>query len=399
MKVALRNRIFWTTGTVTMCLLGVATVANPSASPSAARAALQAAPAAPAQGGAEQGLVMAENHFKNIQVLKGMPVDTFIEAMGLFAASMGGDCTYCHSKEAIRNRDAFSIATPRIQRARQMIVMMRGINNNNFGGALKVTCFTCHRGSYVPETAPRLALQYGTPDEDPNVMNFVPDTSLSATQVLDKYLEALGGTGRLAKLSSFTAKGTYSGFDTGFSEVPVEIFAKTPNQRATVVHLDYGQNVRVYDGRNGWFAGPDSPAPLVTLTTGTLDLARMEALVAFPTGIKQAFAQWVVGTSIIDDNEVQIVQGTNPGLLPVNLYFDKTGLLVRLVRWNQTAVGPVPTQIDYADYREVDGTGVKMPFTWTISQTYMQMTIKVSEVQPNVPIAATRFARPAPATR
>ena len=391
-----RGRIFSITGAATACMLAVAAAVSLSAS-AAAQAANASAPAP--QSGAEQGLVMAESHFKNIQVLKGMPVDTFIEAMGMFAASMGGDCTYCHSKDAVFNRDAFSVATPRIQRARQMIVMMRTINNNNFGGTLKVTCFTCHRGSYVPETAPRLALQYGTPDEDPNVMNFVPDTRVSANQILDKYLEALGGTGRLAKLSSFTAKGTYSGFDTGFAEVPVEIFAKAPNQRATVVHLDYGQNVRVFDGRSGWFAGPDSPAPLVTLTTGTLDLARMEALVAFPTGIKQAFSQWVVGNSIIDDNDVQIVQGTTPGLLPVNLYFDKTGLLVRLVRWNQTAVGPVPTQIDYSDYRDVAGVGVKMPFTWTISQTYMQMTIKVNEFQANTPIDAGRFARPAPAVQ
>jgi hypothetical protein len=96
---------------------------------------------------------------------------------------------------------------------------------------------------------------------------------------------------------------------------------------------------------------------------------------------------------------VQIVQGTSPGLLPVNLYFDKTGLLVRLVRWNQTAVGPVPTQIDYSDYRDVPGVGVKMPFSWTISQTYMQMTIKLSELQPNTPIDAGRFAKPAPAVR
>jgi hypothetical protein len=388
--------MYWATGAATVCLLGVATAVSVSAAASAP-AGSRVEAAAATQAGPEQAPLMAENHFKNIQVLKGMPIDTFIEAMGLFAASMGGDCTYCHSKEAIRNRDAFSVATPRIQRARQMIVMMRNLNTNNFGGALKVTCFTCHRGSYGPETAPRLAIQYGTPDEDPNMMNFVPDTTVSASQILDKYLEALGGTARLAKITSFAAKGTYAGFDTGFSEVPVEVYAKAPNQRATVVHLDYGQNVRVYDGRNGWFAGPDSPAPLVTLTTGTLDLARMEALVAFPAGIKQAFGQWVVGNTIIDDNDVQIVQGTNPGLLPVNLYFDKAGLLVRLVRWNQTAVGPVPTQVDYGDYREV--AGVKTPFTWTISQTYMQMTIKLSDLQANAPIDPARFARPAPAVR
>ena len=395
MKVGWRDRVFGMVATATVCLLVSASATAVRAHPTAQAAA----PAAPATGQAatQQAPLMAESHFKNIQILKGMPVDTFIEAMGMFAASMGGDCTYCHSKDAVFNRDAFSVATPRIQRARQMIVMMQTINKNNFGGALKVTCFTCHRGLYVPETAPRLALQYGTPDEDPNVMNFVPDTSLSANQILDKYLEALGGPGRLAKVTSFLGKGTYSGFDTGFAEVPVEVFAKSPNQRTTVVHLDYGQNVRVYDGRNGWFAGPDSPAPLVTLTTGTLDLARMEAVLGFPAGIKQTFNQWIVGTSLIDDNEVQIVQGTGPGLLPVNLYFDKSGLLVRLVRWNQTPVGAVPTQIDYSDYRDV--AGIKMPFTWTVSQTYMQMTIKLNEVQPNVTIDPARFARPAPAAR
>lgn len=338
---------------------------------------------------------MAEAYFKDIQVLKGMPVDTFIEAMGLFASSMGGDCTYCHSKEAVFDRGAFAVQTPRMQRARQMIVMMRTINTNYFGGASRVTCFTCHRAAYTPETAPRLALQYGTPDEDPNMMAFVPDTTVRAAQILDKYLDALGGTARLSKVTSFAATGKYSGFDTGFAEVPVEIFARAPDQRTTVVRVETGQNVRVYDGRNGWFAGPDSPAPIVTLTGGLLDLARIEAILAFPAGIERAFSQFVVGNTVIDGSDVQIVQGRNAGLLPVNLYFDTSGLLVRLVRWNQTAVGPVPTQIDYSDYRDV--AGVKMPFAWTVSQTYMQMSIQLNEVRPNVAVEAARFAKPAPA--
>ena len=83
-------------------------------------------------------------------------------------------------------------------------------------------------------------------------------------------------------------------------------------------------------------------------------------------------------------------------LLPVNFYFDSSsGLLVRMVRWNETPVGPVPTQVDYDDYRDV--AGVKMPFTWTVSQTYIQMTIKLDSLQPNVPVNAAMFARPAPA--
>src|SRR5207253_9149175 len=63
--------------------------------------------------------------------------------------------------------------------------------------------------------------------------------------------------------------------------------------------------------------------------------------------------------SAIDDKEVRVLQGTNPRQPPVNLYFDESGLLVRLVRFVDTPIGRVPTQIDYSDYREV--AGVKMP--------------------------------------
>jgi hypothetical protein len=65
---------------------------------------------------------------------------------------------------------------------------------------------------------------------------------------------------------------------------------------------------------------------------------------------------------------------------------------VRVVRWNRTAVGTVPTQVDYSDYREV--AGVKMPFRSVVTWTDGQNTIQLNEVRPNVPIEAGRFARP-----
>jgi outer membrane lipoprotein-sorting protein len=337
--------------------------------------------------------LLTDQVFRNIQVLKGIPVDTFFDVMGMFASSMGEDCTFCHSKDAVFRHEAFGDETPRIRRARQMIAMMNAINATNFGGRPMVTCFTCHRGSNSPVTSPKLALQYGEPEDDPNVINFPAETKPAAAEILDRYLQALGGTAQLAKLSSFTAKGTYSGFDTDHKEIPVDIYAKAPNQRTWIVHMPDGDSYRVFDGSNGWWVGPDAPAP-ETLTSGNLDRYRLEVLVAFPSGIKAAFKEWKVGRTAIDGNPVQIVQGANPPLLPVNLYFDaKTGLLVRLVRWNATPVGPVPTEINYGDYRDV--AGVKMPFTWTASQTYMQMTIKLNSITPNVAVDQKVFNKPA----
>ena len=129
-----------------------------------------------------------------------------------------------------------------------------------------------------------------------------------------------------------------------------------------------------------------------------MDGARLEADLAFPANIKSSLSAWRVGFPLtaIDDRPVQIVQGTGAGGTRVKLYFDvESGLLVRTLRYTNTAVGLVPTQIDYSDYREV--SGVRMPFHCVVTWTDGQSTIDLSDVQVNVPIDPARFARPAPA--
>jgi outer membrane lipoprotein-sorting protein len=177
----------------------------------------------------------------------------------------------------------------------------------------------------------------------------------------------------------------------------MELYAKAPNLRTMIVHTRIGDSVRNYDGRGAWIAAPDRPVQLLTLTGGNLDGARVDAMVAFPAQIKSLFASWKVGATGINDKEVKVVQGTSPGLSPTNFYFDDAGLLVRSVRFVNTAVGRVPTQVDYSDYRDV--AGVKMPFKTIVTWTNGQTTTELTDVQPNVAIDAAKFARPAPAPR
>jgi hypothetical protein len=346
------------------------------------------------QQSAAEKVPLTDEVFKSVVLFKGIPVDTFFETMGMFASAMGNDCTFCHDSGAYFDKALFAKPTPRIARARQMVTMMNGLNEQYFGGRSRVTCFTCHGGSQSPRSEPDLAIQYGAPTEDPNARDFPVDTRVTADQVFDKYLQALGGADRVARFTSFSATGTYEGFDTGMKKVPVELYAKSPAQQTMVVHLSIGQSTRAFDGRNGWMAGPDTPLPLLTLTEGNLDRARLEALVAFPTGLRQAFPRWRVGRTAIGDKEVRIVQGVGAAQALANFYFDDSGLLVRLVRWTRTPVGFVPTQIDYSNYRDVNG--VKVPFTRTVSQTYMQMTVELANVQANASIDDARFAKPAP---
>ena len=142
-------------------------------------------------------------------------------------------------------------------------------------------------------------------------------------QVFDRYLQAIGGADRLARLTSYAAKGTYSGFDTDRSTVPIELYAKSPAQQTVVVHLTIGASTRVFDGKNAWIAGPGSRSAL-TLTGGNLDRARLERLATFRRKLCHSNLQWRVA----DDSYDKTSSSSMLQPLPVRL-FRQHGLLVR----------------------------------------------------------------------
>ena len=347
--------------------------------------------------GQAQRPLMSEQAFKNIQALKGIPVNEFMATMGFISASLGETCTDCHIGESGGSWDRYADDTPRKRTARRMIAMVSAINKSYFAGQRVVTCYSCHRGGERPRITPSLADLYGPPHpEEPDQIFKEGPNKPTAEQVLDRYLEALGGVQRLARVTSFTAKGTYKGFS-DIDTNALELFAKAPNQRTMIVHTPNGDSTSAYDGRAAWNAAPatDSPVPVLELTGGDLDGARLDAELSFPAHIKELLKQWRVGyPATIDDKDMQVVQGTSDGRYPVNLYFDsKSGLLARLVRYADSPIGLSPTQIDYSDYRDV--SGVKMPFKWTVTWLDGRALIALSEVRANAAIDAAKFARPA----
>ena len=343
---------------------------------------------------------ISENVFRDVQVLKGMPVDEFLDAMGMFANALGYDCVSCHSPEIanVSTFDAFAIPTPLIQRARQMVVMMNTINNTYFGGEQRVTCFTCHNSDNRPDTVASLDLQYGPLVDDPYEIEFFPAfIAPEADEVFAAYYDALGGTDRLAGVTSFVATGTYAGYDTGQQDVAMEILAKAPNKRSIVAQGPQGLSVWKTDGVGAWKMQPSTPLPVVPMTGGNLVGARVDAMMSFPMGIQEAYTDWQVGFGEIDGRRMTVAYGTKEGETPLALYFEESGLLGRMIRWNVTGVGPVPTRLDFADYREVAGVGVQMPFSWRITWTGGEVRIVLNDVQANVEIDDAQFARPVPA--
>jgi len=339
----------------------------------------------------------AEQVFKNVQVLKGIPADEFMSTMGFFSASLGISCVDCHTAESGGDWAKYADDSDRKRRTRGMIAMVNLMNKNFFGGQRVLTCYTCHRGSTTPETTPDLTqfyatLRYREPDRLVNPFPNAPD----AEHVLDKYIQAIGGAEKLAGITSLAAKGTFQTYGIP-KKYALEMFAKAPAQRTVIVHdLVGGESIDTFDGREAWVMSPAdlSPLPVVERTGGEVDGARLTAALTFPGQIKQLLRQWRVGPpAVIDDRDMTLVQGTMNGKFPVNLYFDdETALLTRTVAYADSPVGLDPMQVDYGDYRDL--AGVKVPFKIVVTWLDGRSTIELTDVQVNVPIDASKFARP-----
>jgi len=361
------------------------------------RACAQSAP--PPPGAAPK---TAAEQYKNIKVLKDIPADQLIPAMQFITASLGVECNYCHVEAASTPGGPGHGGPPRLdfekddkkekQTARKMIQMELAINKDNFDGHLEVTCYSCHRGAHEPVGTPVIAEEEPKPGPErpggPQPGAAQPPLP-TADQILEKYVQAMGGADALQKVSSRIEKGSIA---FGENKVPVEVYSKAPDKRATVTHMGNGESVTAYDGHVGWLTGMGRPREMTPAET---EAFKLDADFYLPLQMKQVFNQLRVRPpEKIGDREAYQVVGLRQGQPPVRFYFDEeSGLLVREVRYAQTPLGRMPTQIDYADYRDSDG--VKVVYRWTLARPGGRFTIQIDQVQQNVPIDDAKFAEPA----
>jgi photosynthetic reaction center cytochrome c subunit len=333
----------------------------------------------------------AEEQFKNIQVLKGVPAEQIFPTMQFISASLGVECEFCHVHNAFEKDDK----KPK-QTARKMMDMMFAINKDNFEGHREVTCNSCHRGNAHPQAVPAVMteeLKEGEPKEAPGgakPSEAEENAGPSGEQLLDKYVQAVGGAAAINKITSRVMKGT---IDFGGKSLPIDIYSKDPEKRISFTHMPDGDSVTAFNGHEGWLGTPGRP--LREMHGSDLDGASIDADLRLATHLKAMFSEMRVrGTEKIGDHEAYVVVGQREGEPPIRLYFDQqSGLLLRMVRFGETALGWLPTQIDYADYRDTDG--VKIPYRWTLARPSGRFTIQVTDIKQNVPVDDAKFVKPA----
>ena len=327
----------------------------------------------------------ASQQFKNIQILKDVPADQVIPAMQFITASLGVDCEYCHVEHAFDKDDK----KPKVT-ARKMMEMMITINQENFAGHRDVTCYTCHQGSAKPVNIPVISAKEKSVETMEGGL-ITASGNPAPESLLDKYLAAVGGADALKKVTSRVAKGTVTAF--GDQHMAVELFAKAPDKRVSVMHMKEGESVTAYNGKVGWLS---VPGRVQMMNQQESFGARMDADLAFAANVKSLYSKWeTLPGEKIDGHDTWLVVGHKEGSPPLKLFFDqKSDLLLRLIRYIDSPLGYNPTQIDYADYRAVDG--VKTPYQWTVARPGNRFTIQLEQLRQNVPVDDAKFVPPPP---
>ena len=319
----------------------------------------------------------AEQVYRNIQALKGVPASQLQQVMALFTGSLGVKCNYCHTNPFEKDDK------PAKQTARRMINMVFDLNRGSFGGRNAITCYTCHRGQPKPDTVLALGRNLFLPQP----AAATPDKSMpTVDQILERYVQALGGRELLEKFTSRVSRGSRIGADGVL--VPEEVYQKAPNKLLVITRYpEVALSVRLY-GQRAWAGDKDKENEV----TGE-ELAELTREGTFykEISLKELYSSMnAAGKATIAEKEAYVIEASSRSGNPEKLYFDtQSGLLIRRYRESKTVLGPFPLQIDFEDYQVVDG--VKLPLTIRWSMPGRVWGRRIAEVRHNVTIEDEKF--------
>jgi photosynthetic reaction center cytochrome c subunit len=325
----------------------------------------------------------AEQVFRNIQALKGVPASQLQQIMALFTGSLGVKCSHCHTNQFDRDDK------PAKQTARRMIQMVFDLNKGIFAGRNAVTCYSCHRGQPKPEVVLVLGANPWLTDAQPAPTT--PDTSApTVEQILDRYIRAAGGREAMAKLTTRLSRGSRVGADGVM--VPEEVYQKAPNKLLVITRYPGVAMSLGLNGERAW--GGDKDRVNEISGEERIELER-EAIFYKDLSMTDLYSTMKAGgKSTVGGREAYVIEATSRSGNPEKLYFDtQSGLLIRRYRESRTVLGQFPLQTDYDDYQVVDG--VKLPLTIRWSMPGRVWGRRIAEVKHNLLIEDEQFNPPA----
>ena len=353
-----------------------------------------------------QGDKPVEQTRKNIKVLKGLPESQLFPLMNFVAASLGVRCDFCHVKQGKDPKTGFdnwvweSDDKPEKNTARQMMQMVLALNHSQSYGLDpgSVSCYTCHRGSNRPVSLPPLPLAQSGHEPAPGPSpaaspSPAPTREAPPTlqQIYDKYVAAVGGQEAAAKFRTQVVRGTREASQ-GRSW-PFEATSKGPDKFLMAVQVtQFGTVSQAVNGAAGWVSNPRVTRALTPSEFNDLKFAAgLLGVIKFrPSPTMRS-----VGRRKMGDRDVYVVVDRPSEGVSRRYFFDaQTGLLLRVSTLTDTVLNPIPDQVDFEDYRDVEGA--RVPFVVRVSNidTSFSYTRNITEVRPGVAVEDKLFDMP-----
>jgi len=331
----------------------------------------------------------------NLQVLQTLPESQLFPLMNLVADSLGVRCDYCHVRVAPdltktpSNTGGWAWERddkPQKRTAREMMRMLIDLNARRFAGESRVTCYTCHRGSPQTTRLPPL------PPRADLTTTAAPPPLPSADRVWSNYLSAVGQSDDSARAGAIVITGWDDRPEGRYGKVEITV-AGADRYRATLSTPD-GSVSQGLNGDVGWAAVNDR---VQRLPAGDLARARRVAMRHQPVKAERPANLQVVGIERLAGGDAYVSTARLDPITTRTLYFDiVTGLLRRDVVTSETLLVPLEEQVEYDDYRDVDG--MRLPFRMRISDgaPYATITRTFTEIRRGVPVDDALFRPPSP---
>ena len=338
---------------------------------------------------------------KNIQVLRGLPDSQLFPVMNFIGDSLGVHCDYCHVIQGVdpkTGRDIWlyeSDDKAAKMRGREMLKMVLDINKTTFGGNQTVTCYSCHRGSTrVARVVPLPPVDFTLPKTDSMV------TPLSAEQILSNYFKAVGGQDSGAnmtivyKVTIERSQGRTNAVWQQILPTTQEITTKGRDKYLAKVTTSQGTVIQAFDGSIGWVRDNNGSRQL---SPGELAQVKQTASLYQVTKVADDVAQMKpAGIEKLGDRDVYVLAVTvGPKTIRKYFFEAQSGLLLRRITTTDTMLFPLPEQVDFEDYRDVDG--VKLPFTIRTSglAAFTTATRRFTDIKLNTVLDDDFFKMPA----
>lgn len=333
----------------------------------------------------------AEKVFHNIQVLNGMRAGDLQGAMSFIASSLGVDCDHCH-----RGEDFGEDRTKEKSRAREMMRMVREINESTFRGENKVNCFTCHQGHQNPLSLAPISLPAPTDrkNEAPTA-GPPPDGPLpTVEEVLNHYVQALGGQAALDGVKSRIIRTAPLKQQNEDSKTVSITYQKAPTKVLVSNESPSYSRWAGFDGQRAWAQDSLKSYWGILNTPQRNSIMRESELYPGSRILRQYTDVRVSRKEKIGAGEAYVVEGKSPEDTTEEFYFDaQSGLLLRRHILEQTVFGKFQTQEDFEDYRRIGGAKMAFVMKWSSpgGAWGTRVSTKVLEVKQNEPIDDERF--------